>query len=368
MTSIRLTGRSRLLRGAILLLILPVGCIDNPATTQPPDPFVSEYQLLWELFDTEYVGFQVKGIDWGQVRAEYADAAADVSSMEEMIGLAQSMLAELEDRHVELIGPEGDTLPSWDPGYFVNADPAVLMGYLEPCGFVWMQPEVWGFCLAGPDSIPYFLVTEWDGSFNTSLLDNVLEPLLDSPGLILDVRLCEEGTEGAVDNVVRRFVDQVRIGHLLQERTDPGTHDLSDPTPCLLHPRSWGFDAPVALLTGEANSGAGEVFACDMAELPQVALIGDTTRGSGDWPAVAWGLPEGWTVTCPERTVLRPDSSYIEGDGVPPDIVVESASADFENGFDPVLEYAFAWLGAQPPEPGPDRGAAQSSEVSTRTY
>lgn len=56
-----------------------------------------------------------------------------------------------------------------------------------------------------------------------------------------------------------------------------------------------------------------------------------------------------WYVTCPSRTILRPDSSVIEGVGIVPDVVVETTEADFASGIDPILESAFESLGAQSP-------------------
>ncbi|MBN1434682.1 hypothetical protein JW921_07980, partial [Candidatus Fermentibacterales bacterium] len=90
---------------------------------------------------------------------------------------------------------------------------------------------------------------------------------------------------------------------------------------------------------------------CEMAELPQVELVGDTTLGAANGPPVAWLLPESWYATCPERTVLRPDTAVIESHGIPPGVVVDASEEDFQNGVDPVLEHAFKCLGAQPPGP-----------------
>jgi len=118
-----------------------------------------------------------------------------------------------------------------------------------------------------------------------------------------------------------------------------------------LHPRVWHFGNPVVVLAGNENGGASEVFVCDMAELPQVTIMGDTTLGAMDWPAGYWELPDNWFVTVPARTVLRPDTTFIEGAGIAPDIYVEATEEDFAAGVDPVLETAFAHLGAEPPAP-----------------
>jgi len=94
---------------------------------------------------------------------------------------------------------------------------------------------------------------------------------------------------------------------------------------------------------------SSEVFVCEMAELPHVTIMGGSTLGAADWPVAYWELPDNWYVACPSRTVLRPDSSVIEGAGIAPDVFVEATVADFESGVDPILESAFESLGAQSP-------------------
>ncbi|MDM7971443.1 MAG: S41 family peptidase [candidate division Zixibacteria bacterium] len=335
----------------LTLLVLQTGCIDSPATTGAPGQYASEFQLIWDLFDTEYVGFEVKGVDWDAVYGQYSPLADTVMTREGMTDLTLSMLSSLEDYHVRLVDPSFAQILTYDPVIVPNHDPGVLMDYLEPCGFQWMQEGIWGYCLAGPDSIPCFVIASWDSDFNISLFDDLLQPALDRPGLIIDIRMNPGGSEAPVDNVVRRFVDQLRIGYLWQERSGGGTHELTPPMPHELHPRVWRFGNPVVVLAGNENGGASEVFVCDMAELPQVTIMGDTTLGAIDWPAGYWELPDNWYVTCPSRTVLRPDTTFIEGAGIPPDFFVETTEEDFAAGVDPVLEAAFAHLGAEPPAP-----------------
>lgn len=91
------------------------------------------------------------------------------------------------------------------------------------------------------------------------------------------------------------------------------------------------------------------MFLSDMSQLPSVVLMGDTSQGSGNWQHITRELPEGWYVTCPTVTLLTGEMTVVEDHGVLPDVPVEATSTDFQNGFDPVLEAAFAWLGARAP-------------------
>ncbi len=335
---------------ALVLALLLCNCIDSPATTEPPNPYASELELVWELFDGEYAGFAGRGIDWPDVLESCLPRADTVSSEEGMTYLMSDLLGELSDPNVVLFSPQGDTLRPFDPSVEQNCDLDLLMEYLEPWDFQWRQVGIWGFCLAGEDSAGYVVLESWDAGLNVSLFDNVLQTVPEEPGLIIDARLCGGGVESSVYKVVRRFVDAQRVGYLWRERLGAGTHDLADAEPFWMVPRPWRYQGDVVVLAGEANRGPAEAFACMMGQLPQVTVVGDTTLGAGNWPADTFALTGDRQVLCPVRVVLRPDSAAIQGAGVPPDLYVEATGDDFSQGVDPVLEQAFELLGAQPPD------------------
>jgi hypothetical protein len=335
---------------ALPALLLLCGCIDSPATTEPPNPYASELELLWELFDGEYAGFEVSGVDWQGVLQSYLPPADTVSSEGGMTNLMSDLLGELSDPNVVLVSPQGDTLRPCDPSAEQNCDLDLVVEYLEPWDFQWRQEGIWGFCLAGEDSAGYVVLQSWDAGLNVSLFDNVLQTVPAEPGLIIDARLCAGGVESSVYKVVRRFVDVQRAGYLWRERQGAGTHDLTDPEPFWMVPRPWRYQGDVVVLAGGGNRGPAEAFPCMMGRLPQVTVIGDTTLGAGNWPADTFDITAGRQVLCPVRVVLRPDSAAIQGAGVPPDLYVEATGADFSQGIDPVLEEAFGLLGASPPD------------------
>lgn len=334
----------------VLLALLSVGCIDDPAETTIPGSYEQEYRLLWNLFDQHYVGFEIKEADWNSLFDQYISKTGEVNSREGMAELELKLLEHLYDSGVELISPIGSVYSSFEPETFTNCDSTVLMTYLDCSGFQWMQQDIWGYCLAGSDSIPYFVIRSWSSSLNMSLLDNVLQPLSDRPAMILDVRLTSGGFDGTVSNFTRRFVEEPVIGHMTQQRLNSGTHELADPVPVTVFPRGWHFEGQVVVLSGERNAGTSELFLCNMLQLPDVVLMGDTTQGAGNWQCLVSQLPEGWFVTCPNVTLLTADTVFVEGSGIAPDLYVEALPEDFQNGYDPVLESAFDYLGAQVPK------------------
>ncbi len=277
-----------------LLVMAGSGCIDDPVQNTLPGAYQQEFELLWNLFDEYYVGFALKEADWDYLYDIHYDSAADIETREEMTGLELQLLSQLQDPRVKLISPAGDVLFPFERDVFVNCDSTVLMSYLDPWDFHWTQQDIWGYCFAGPDSVPYFVIRKWDQSFNISLFDNILQPLQQEPFLILDVRMASGSFDGAASNTARRFVPEEVIGHFPnKDRTHlPMTwlNPFRQPSS-----QGWHFEGDVVLLAGEGNGGTSEMFLSDMSQLPSVVLMGDTSQGSGNWQHITRELPEAGT-------------------------------------------------------------------------
>jgi C-terminal processing protease CtpA/Prc len=78
-------------------------------------------------------------------------------------------------------------------------------------------------------------------------------------------------------------------------------------------------------------------------ELPGVTLLGAPTGGSSANPRRI-ELECGIVVNLPRWLDLLPDGTPLERHGVPPDVSVDAAPADFTETRDPVLEAALARL------------------------
>jgi hypothetical protein len=55
-----------------------------------PGEFVSEFTLIWDLFDGQYVGFAVKDVNWDSICSQYRSQAEDVSSRDSLGSGAKS--------------------------------------------------------------------------------------------------------------------------------------------------------------------------------------------------------------------------------------------------------------------------------------
>ena len=331
---------------AVVLSVLSAGCLNNPADHPYQGEYAAEMQLVWEAFDSLYVGFAQRDLDWDEMGEYYLSRAAGAEDHWEAWSLMAEMLGILEDPGVIMYNPSWDTtLVHWEPESFTNVDYDVLMEALEPDGFRWVQEGIWGYAVHGPDSIPVLVVAQWSGLFSVPQYDLFLDTYGDAPAMIIDARLCGAGDIVSARNLARNHLEQTRVVYYQQRRAPGEGHAMAPPEPVDLYYR-YGYEGPTAVLIGQGNRGAGDYFAAMMTTIPHVTLMGDTTLGA----CSGYGyrqLPEGWLYSVPDITLLRLDTTFVEGSGIAPNIYVEATQEDFAAGVDPVLEHALEWAESQ---------------------
>jgi hypothetical protein len=328
---------------SIVLFLILSSCIDDPPTHPEINDYQSYIELVWELYDQKYVSFDVKNVDWDAVHDVYSQLAEDVGSFDELQDLIIEMVGTLEDKNAFLEGVT--TYPTYSPEIEVNYVDSVLMELLEPWEFQWSDAN-WGYCVI--DTIPYFAIRHFEYYFTFQSFRDELLKHVDAPGMIIDMRMSDGISLVPSEQIPCVFTDQYGIAFFTQHRTGPEHNDLSPLSIHEVSPRSWAYTKPVVLLTGEQNIGAAEAFALLMKQLSHVTVIGDTTGGGGNIPGYFaqryWPLWNDWTITCPFSRVFTADTISIEGNGILPDIYVQTTPADFLAGHDPVLEYAIEWI------------------------
>ncbi len=333
---------------AIIVSLILSSCIDDPPTHPAVNDYQSYVDLVWELYDQKYVAFDVKNVDWDAVHEEYSQLAESISSFSELWILVIEMVGRLEDHNAWLLNPSSfmSITPTYRPDIELNFNYSVLMEYFPGGNINWDASDTWGYSYL--DSIPYFAIKNFDYYFTFWAFSYRLQTALDTPGIIIDIRMSKGVSLVPAIQIPALFGDQNRIAFFTQRRTGPAHSDLSALYKHTVYPRSWAFTKPVIILTGEQVTGAAEAFASAMEHMPHVTLIGDTSGGGGNIPGyfnqIYWPLWENTSMTCPFSRVITSDTVSIEGNGILPDIYVQTTPADFLAGHDPVLEYAIEWI------------------------
>ena len=337
----------RILKPLLLIPFILAGlsCLTNPVDLGEHDDYVAQFDLVWRTFDQEYIGFIFLDLDWDAVYNQYRPKVDEIRSQQELVDLLVEMLTLLEDGHIWFYCPEDSIIGTFSPDVQLNYDNAVRWAYIDSLstgGFTfWDADSIWGYAMF--DSIPYVMVRLMDFNLNFAHLSNFIENVPDAPAMIIDVRMNGGGDTRTAENLAQRFCTERCLAYYWVNRNGPEHDDLTEPYPCYNNPITVYFDRPVMVLIGERSASATEHFALRADALPQVILAGDTTMREVNAPAL-YNLDGGYMYTAPPGTVLSPDGvTWIQETGIAPDVYIPATEEDFNQGVDPVLEYALEW-------------------------
>ncbi len=320
---------------------------------------VETFEACWKLFNERYASFEEKGIDWGEVYAEFKPMVNPNTTDTELFGVLSKMLEPLGDAHVNLIAKNIDTAFSADrysrikevirplPGrkrpYIVAMNNQTLYEYgFEPMkrlGPTYREDTL--FSYTRNDEIGYLRFfrsfstpSKMVGSSVDAQLDQIFEYFQGVHSIIIDVRFNMGGDDAFSQKVAGRFVEAKTVGFRKQTRNDGKFGSVKDKY--ILPQGDVPFLKPVVLLTNDQTFSAADVLALMMSSLPNATLIGEPSNGSYS-DLYSRKLPNGWKVTLSNQRYYSVDMENYEGKGTPVDIEVRNTIEDFNAKNDRVL-------------------------------
>ncbi len=298
-------------------------------------------EILREMIDQQYSYRDRMGLDWDKLFADHKKMLVDSTTPKRFAQIAGVMLAHAEDKHIWL-DAEGDRIGAYPVPGKPNAN-AQLLPNLVPN---YQQKSDIVYTGEFEDGIGYLRIDSWSPNDPRAYeaVYRYLGEHPDAPGIIIDVRFNGGGGEDLAQDLAGCFISEpvVYAKNVYRDpNSETGYTDVLERT---LYPNTGRphYDGKIAVLSGNVVMSSCEAFILMMKQAPNASIIGEPTRGSSGNPR-SYDLGNGVTVYLPSWKAMRPDGTVFEGEGIQPDLLVETQLNDFQNA-DPVLEAALKHL------------------------
>lgn len=141
-------------------------------------------------------------------------------------------------------------------------------------------------------------------------------------GLVLDLRNNPGGLLSSVVNVASEFIDGGLVLFQVDAQDKRTDWEVKDGGSAL--------DIPMVVLVNEFSASASEVFVGAMMDHDRATVLGTTTFGKGSVNNI-WPLSDGSGVNFTIARWFTPSGIQIEGEGIDPDIFLESSEDESED-------------------------------------
>jgi len=290
---------------------------EEMASTNPQENF----EYLWNECNEKYSYFDLKGVDWNQVKADYSPKVYDGMPEDSLFNVLEAMLLELRDDHANLISNFKTSFFGIEYQSQDNFDWRIVVdNYISE-----------NFFISGPFShnfiknkeIGYVRLSSFNNEIENKNLDFILNRYQDTKGLILDIR---ENGGGAISNVftiLSRFVESETLVYYSRIKAGVEHENFSEITGAYVQPYNGvRYSKKVIILTDRGTYSSGSLLSLATKALPNLSLVGDTTGGGLGIPN-GGQLPNGWTYRFSITQTLTLEQKPDYENGVPVDIPVQ---------------------------------------------
>ena len=320
-------------------LAVLAGCEKVLMEKEIADDPVTNFEYMWKAVDEKYSFFEYKGIDWDQVYLTYRSQVSNEMSRTQLFNVLKEMLNELKDGHVNLSASFDVSRYNFKFNAPENFNFRLLQDHYIGWNYRITGPLINTIIVRDDRKIGYIRYASFSQTVQSADIDFVIAHLLNTDGIILDMRSNGGGTVNNIYRLGGRFADEERFIYSSILKNGPGHEDFSAPANVYMDPLgARQYTRPVMLLTNRGCYSATSFFALAMKAFPHVIQVGDTTGGGLGAPA-GFELPNGWGFRFSVSRTFSPNGDNWEN-GVPPDVTVWMDPVNELNGVDDIMEKA----------------------------
>lgn len=326
------------------------------------DP-LSNFDALWNTFNENYSSFDLRGIDWNQLRDRYRPMLTKQSSETELYSVLHQMLSELHDGHVFIEAPDSikkepdelsdysivdlrktvissinskylDNINHYNKG---NLNWGIIngnIGYIQINNF----EDLANYHIQESLSEEEFWEAYWEAADNSQdylkdviaglnqQMEVILEDLRSTEFCIIDVRFNSGGFDKAGLDVLGYFTNHRTIAYTKKARNGEG---FTRKQTIYIDPKPENYSNPLFILTSYQTASASETFVLASRSLPGVQTIGSNTAGVFS-DVLQKRLPNGWEYGLSNEIYESPEGISYEKAGIRPDCSIEYEKNGFE--------------------------------------
>lgn len=303
------------------------------------DPHIN-FEYLWNECNEKYTYFNLKGVDWNQVKKTYAGKIYPEISEDSLFNVLGAMLKQLKDDHANLVSNFNTSFYGLEYQAQDNFDWRIIVDNYITRGYYISGPFAHNYIANG--EIGYIRLSTFSNPVNPQSLDFILERYKNTNGLILDLR---ENGGGAISNVfqiLNRFVESETLVYYSRIKASAEPDHFTDASGTFVQPyNGTRYTGKVVVLTDRGTYSSGSLLALAAKALPEMTLVGDTTGGGLGMPN-GGQLPNGWRYRFSITQSLTLDKEPHFENGVPPDVLIGFDWSDLTK--DEILETAIDML------------------------
>lgn len=297
------------------------------------------YEQFAGIFPEQYSYAGFKGIDWvKELEQSRTDLDNSKSSSEFAIKLIQ-LLRKANDPHlwVDVEGQRYETgqMKLVHQNFGVNKMFSRIQGLVVGDKFSTFAGHL--------DSVAYLSITGWNNDFfkleqkrwgNSKTppvaVNELLQELFQYPNLIIDVRENSGGNEAFAKAFASCFMkDSLPFEKVVFYNKESGKFDAEHIKKTYPNKDGLLYKGNVYVLAGPKVMSSNESFVLMMKQLPNVKVVGMPTYGSTGNPQ-PYELANGVTVYLPSWQAYSMVGKLIEGNGIEPDVLIETKDGDFD--------------------------------------
>lgn len=334
-------------------------CYERLAKDDP----LPNFDALWNTFNENYSSFDLRGIDWNQLRDRYRPMLTKQSSENELYSVLNQMISELHDGHVFIDAPDSvknnpdvtfdngidalrktvisdidskylDKINHYNKG---NVNWGIIngnIGYLQINNFEDLANYPINDSLSEED----FWEAYWEAAENSQdylkdvltglnkLMKVIIGDFKSTKFCIIDVRFNSGGFDKAGLDVLSYFTNQRTIAYTKKARNGEG---YTEKQTIYVDPNPENYLNPLYILTSYQTASASETFVLASKNLPRVRRIGSNTAGVFS-DVLQKRLPNGWEYGLSNEIYESPEGISYEKVGISPDYPIDYEKGGFE--------------------------------------